>query len=480
MLAVEDKQFILPDLFVTAKDLRMLDEGQKRLASVNKKWKSKLYMNKNTGFQLNDQSILSKIKLDEEPSGLFFNEAALSFGFPSFLSFSIYHGYEWEKKPYFIILNRSAGDPKYAGFTKDSGKFFVAMEFDAQNIVNFEMKENNVGDAKLNSIQAAWKTFWHIPISYQVKIFNAAANATVGNTGISYFQNNLSLDIGDVSILNTLFPSLINLDTLNSNNNSYVGLELLLNKEINFMSVPNHFQFGINAWTNKGATKLGLLLRDNLSFQLTKNVQVDAGVDISNSKIKVDDIFDFDFAEIDDPKLEPDEKAELTLTINNYFGIHEKLLVSYTDYPNLKVWDDAVGDGYYNMVNVKNVQVLKLGAMFKDVQVLSENIDILVQLPLYNKDVANQFSKFAEVSYEKAIYGGMFNTIASYYLRELGRSPGTFKNAYLNIDMSYEQAINPNMYWGLTLGNLLSSGAEKLSGIKIGSTFLFLNVRFIF
>lgn len=481
LFAAERAKFILPDLFVTAKDLRVLDAGAKPIKTVEKSWEAGNYINKDQGYLNTDNDIVDRINLEEVKTGLFFNEAQFWFGLPSYLSFSVYHGYEWEKKPYFIILNRTIGDQKYSGFTKKSGEFFVSIAWDEKNVINLKMLENTIDTARLNSIQAAWRTFWHIPILYQFKIFNAAANAnTAVNSAVSYFQNNLALDIGDVSVLNTSFPSAVYLDFLNSNNNAYASVELLLNKELELFSAPNKLQFGINGWTNKGTTNLRLLLRDNLSFQLTENVQMDIALDISNSKIKVDDMFQFDLAEIDDPKIEPDEKAEIRITINNYFGIKESVLFSYTVYSNLKVWDDVPpSNGYYSRVNAKNVQILKLGALFKDVAILSENIDILVQLPIYNKDIPNQFSKFAEVSYNKALYDGMLNVVGSYYLRELGSS-GFYKKGYFNIDISYDQSINPNFGWGLTVGNLLSSGAEKLSGLQIGSPHLYLKARFIF
>ncbi|OGI12353.1 MAG: hypothetical protein A2Y40_03525 [Candidatus Margulisbacteria bacterium GWF2_35_9] len=475
----DDKNFILPDLFVTAKDIRMLDEGSKSVSPISKSWKAINYINKDQGYLSSDKNILEKINLDEVANGMFFNEAQFSVGLPSYLSFSIYHGYEWEKKPYFIILNRTIGDREYSAYTKETGEFFVAMAISDKNIINLKMLEHNIGSAKLNSIQGGWRTFWNIPITYQVKLFNAGANATAGNPAISYFQNNLSLDIGEVSILNTTFPSQVNVDLLNSNNNAYTSIELLLNKTFDILSAPNSFQFGVNAWANKGTMKIGFSLNDKVNFQLTKNVQIDAGLNLSNTKVKVDDMFTFDLAEMNDPKLEPDEKAEISITVNNYFHANEQLMFSYVDYANLKVWDDVDNDGYFSRVNAKNVQILKLGALLKDLVILSENIDVLVQLPIYNKDIPNQFTKFSEVTYKKTIYSGMLSVVGSYYLRELGKT-AVYKNAYFDMDINYNKSVNANLWWGFTIGNLLSSGAEKVTGLKIGAPYVYLKLRLIF
>ena len=116
----EEEKFTLPDLFVTAKDVRKIDSAERLDLSFNESWRGIRTM----------VPLKSYIKQQVEPEtmpvsaptmSIFYNDAAIWFAAPSYLSFRIRHGYVWENLPYFIMLERRMGDGFYMDQTQERG-----------------------------------------------------------------------------------------------------------------------------------------------------------------------------------------------------------------------------------------------------------------------------------------------------------------------------------------------------------------------
>ncbi len=476
-LFCEENKFLLPDLFITAKNESKLNIDAKISGNADADWKAKWYVQPKDNDAM-ESAFLKDVKLLGTNRTYLYNEVNVAFGLHSYLNFDIYHGYVWNNMPYFLILQRTTGQKTYQADLLESGYFLGAISLDQQNIVNLSTYENNIKDAKLNSQQLGWKTFINYPILYTGKLFNA--NSFAGNGSVSFFENNLQIDLGNLNFLNEKYLSDFEGTFLFCNNN-YFDTRLILSRDQNLYGLPHRLEMGLNPWISSGAFHLGLLLQDTAQVKLAADVTLAGSVYMGATPLEMDEVFSFTYAEINNTILLPDEKIGALVTLNNYFAQKEDIFLSLENYSNKKVWDDPDNDGYYSFENCKDVLVAKIGGLFKDISIYTEKIDLLLQLPLYSKDIPNQFDKLAEASYRKNIWGGELSTGLSYYTRELGKTnTGSYKNSYFDLKLNYDHLITTDFWWGVEVGNVLSAGSEKLTTHSLGDPYIYAKVRFIF
>ncbi|MDD5457274.1 MAG: hypothetical protein PHV30_09625 [Candidatus Margulisbacteria bacterium] len=476
ILRADEEKFVLPDVFVTAKDSNKLDMDLRLTTNPRIEWQNKPYMKNMAGLQDRGYKLGLDNLLNRETTGNIYNEIKVGFGLPSYLMFGIKHAYTWDNYPYYVSLDKTAGEKLYVADAKSSSMLFAALGVD-DNIYNLKWYENNLRDAGLSSLQFGLKTFWNIPITYYGKMFNA--NAYAGNPAVSYFYNSGIFDVGQIEFLNEKYPSIIRATLLNSKNNNYIDLRLNTAREYSFFDTPQNMRMGLNIWSNTGISGFSFLVDDSWEVQLTRDVALSGEIELNSLLPDMDQVFQFDYAEINDSVLEPDQRMGMSVTLNNYWGLKENMFFNLYSYGTLKVWDDLDADGYYAQEKIRNVQVFKAGSLFQDLKIGEEKIDVLLQVPFYSQDLPNQFDKFAEINYKKDIWNGQISVAGAYYLRELGRSPGVFKNSYFDVSCAYDSQLSKDFWWGLSIGHLFSGGAENLSGHPLSDPFVYIRFRMI-
>lgn len=469
--AEQDGQFLLPDLFVTAKDERILDSSNKIEPAVNAGLKAQDQMV--DGSLQKDKGFIDKLKLASNLNSVMYNDVSFCLGAPSFLNLIFNHGYVLYDMPYF--LNFSIYDNKSLYSLANNGNsFFFAIKPDNENNLSFINKQKKLAASNLNIFGVGYKHSSGIPFSYMGRILNSK-----GNLSLSMIQHDVDLDLGKLKLEGAEMDSKLSLMYIGSKVNSLFFVALGLDKVM--ADKNNNLDLGLQLWSNAGLQKFNFLADYRTTFKYD-SLDIKSKIQLKHEPITLGRLFSTDFIEMNDAVIRCDERFTAGVSVNGILQDQkETFFADFNYYSYLNVLDDVNADGYYAFTGITDLTMLNLGVYFPEVKVVSESVSVRVQYPIVSKKVLNLFSKFVEVGYEKDVFSGKFIAKGSYYLRELGRSIGNdYKSGYFDIDASYEQAISNDWSFGIYLENLLAARNAYLPDRNFRDAVLYGKIKVIF
>ena len=188
----------------------------------------------------------------------------------------------------------------------------------------------------------------------------------------------------------------------------------------------------------------------------------------------------FRSVEMPDAVYVPDEKFSVGASVEGLLKLKDTVSLSYTHYANRKALNDADGDGYYSFDSFSNVSCLRISSQFKDIQLMGDVFDATIGLPLYSREIPNQFDKWADIAWKKNIWGGELKIIGNIWMRELGSTTGLYKGQYIDVEGMFDQTLSTDLRWGVALKNLFASGQEYMSGHAFSDPTLSVYVDMVF
>jgi hypothetical protein len=468
MVFAADGSFFLPDLFVTAKGQSNIDTVGRKSILATPNIKAQLSKELVDTYLLRKDVILDQIPQTDQSSSTLFNNVRLEVGLPSHFDFTMNHGYFFDGHPYFLTLSRLFDLTEY-GTNKESGLFSGAIRWSPGLLINVKVYSKKLEDTDFNYYTLFTQMDGELPISYLGSMYQS--NAYSGNQALSYFQNKLSVDLGDIEILSNGFPAKVKAETLSAGgSNQYVSLALDLEKEVIFFNQQYDAIFGVNSWINSGSGQTGFHFKGRGNYSLGDDSSIDLTVGLLSKMVNLDHVFEFDYSEHQDNKLVPDDERSIKLKIHNSLKQNEILHLNYTNYGSITVFDDVDLDDYYELSQKKNASILEVGGQLDNLIILSENINVLVRLPLIS-ELPNQFIPLISLTHEASLWGGFLESKVLYMNRELGR--GTqYKDGYFDVELRYGKKISDQINLGASSGNLFSSNANKLLAHPIGSMYI--------
>ncbi len=477
LLAESSKEdnFVLPDLFVTAKDENVLDSAYKidSIPSLGLRAEDNMV----DGGAKKDTFLLEKTKLSENMNKLMYNDVSFVMGLSNYLDIVINHGYSVSKMPYFFSFSRFS---KFAIYNVENtgGDFVFAIKPDAENNLSFMTKQKQLDGSNLSIYGLGFNHYSKTPFSYVVRFLNA--NAYVANPSVQYIEHNAKFGIGSISVSGTKLDAKAELKYLGSNNNKLGVLDLVLAKDFDYQGVANNLSFGIQLWTNVGFQKFNFLI-DHQSTFLIGDLDIRTNLQLIHEPKTIESMYSVDFIEMDDAVMRCDERFSFGVSVNGVIdGMDETLYFDFSNYSYLNLLDDIGADDYYAFTGFNDVAILNMGAYFPVLQVASESISAKVNIPVVSKKVPNLFNEFLEITYKKDILSGELGIVGSYYLPEFGRTGSVDKDGVFEIDLSYEEAISSDWSFGLYVQNVLSAGNNYLPGRNYGDSILYGKLKIIF
>lgn len=474
-------KFLLPDLFVTAKDERTLDSSNK--IDVGLRSGLRAQDNMIDGSLQKDISAIEKMKLSDNLSSFMYNDVSFYFGLPQFLDININHGYIAFNMPYFFRFNSYDKQSIY-GVKNSGSSVFVAIKPDKENHLSFlskqkqlDARQKQLDASELNLFGIAYKRLVDMPFNYSINLFNS--NSYAGNSDLRMLQHNLSFDFGTVQLASTDMSLDLSLMYLGSNKNNLFFVDFGLNDVI--QDDVNGLDLGLQLWSNKNIQKFNFFVDHNAKFKIDQ-LKLDTKIQLIHEPISLQKFFDNNFIEMDDANIFCNERFTVGVSVDGV--LKEQNETFYADlnyYSYLNVLDDKEPDGYYSLTGVKDLTIMNIGVFFPVVNIVSESVSVRVQYPIVSKKVPNLFNKFIEVDYQKDIFAGKLNVRGSYYLSELGRTMDNFdKSGFFDINAGYEQAISSDWSFGIYLENLLSAGNTYLPDRNFRDTILYGKIKVIF
>ncbi|MEI7942137.1 MAG: hypothetical protein WCH76_03090 [Candidatus Riflemargulisbacteria bacterium] len=477
--AEQDGQFLLPDLFITAKDERILDSSNKTDLGLHSELKAQ--DNMIDGSLQKDKGFLDKMKLSDSLSNVMYNDVSFSLGAPSMVNIIFNHGYVLYDMPYFLNFSRYDNKSLY-GVENTSSSFFFSIKPDKENNLSFITKQKQLDDANLNIFGVGYKHTVGMPFSYMGRILNANANVVAGSVALSMIQHDVVINPGKITIEGTDLDSKLSLMYLGSKANQLFFLELGLENEKTKSNI-NNLGFGLQLWSNAGIQKFNFLV-DYKTLLKYDSLDVKTKLQLIHEPITLGRLFSTDFIEMDDAVIHCDERFTLGVSVDGILKDQKETFFADLNYYNyLNVLDDieVPSDKYYSFTGYTDLTILNVGVYFPDVKIVSESVSVRVQYPIVSKKVPNLFSKFIEVGYEKNVFSGKFMAKGNCYLREFGRTTGdNYKPAYFDIDASYEESISNDLSFGIYLENLLAAGYTYLPDRNFRDTVLYGKIKVIF
>jgi len=474
--AEQDSQFLLPDLFVTAKDERGLDSSAK--IDLNLRTGLRIQDNIVDGSLQKDMVYVEKLKLNDNLNNAMYNDVSVFLGMPSLYGINFNHGYVISNIPYFLRFNRYDNLSLY-GVANGGGSFFVALKPDKENGISFISKQKRMDGSQLDVLGIGYKRLVDNPISYSGVMLNA--NSYAGNAGLTMTEHNLDINLGKVSLLNKEMDSAVSLMYLGSKVNSLFFVDLGLNNAIN--TSKDSLDLGLQLWSNAGIQKFNILVDYKNSF-MYESLAFMTRTQLVHDPVNVNKLFATDFIEMDDAVIKCDERFSFSVSVNGILKDQKETFFMDMNFYNYKnVLDDIepLVDKYYSYTGISDLIIANTGVLFPEVKVASETVSVKVQLPIVSKKVPNLFSKLIEVTYAKEIFEGNLSIVSSYCLREFGRTTGDdYKNALLDVDASYEKAISNDWSYGLYMENLFSAGSHYLPDRNFRDTVLYGKLKVIF
>lgn len=476
--AEQDGQFLLPDLFITAKDERILDSSNKSDLGLRSGLKAQ--DNMIDGSLQKDKGFLDKMKLSDSLSSVMYSDVSFSLGAPSMFNIDFNHGYVLYNMPYFLNFSRYDNVSLY-GLENTGSSFFFAIKPDKENNLSFISKQKTLTDSKLDMFGFGYKrSVEEMPFSYMGRILNANANVVAGNVALSMIQHDVVLKTGKIKIEGAEMDSKLSAMYLGSKANQLFFLELALANEKTQNNI-NDLGFGLQLWSNAGVQKFNFLVDYKTSFKYD-SLDVSPKFQLINDPITIGRLFSTDFIEMDDAVIRCDERFTLGISVNGILKEQkETFFADLNYYGYLNVLDDVDADKYYSFTGYTDLTILNMGVYFPDVKIVSESVSVKVQYPIVSKKVPNLFSKFVEVGYKKDVFSGKFAAKGYCYLREFGRSTGdNYKPAFFDIDASYEESISTDLSFGIYLDNLLSASNTYLPDRNFRDTVLYGKIKLVF
>ncbi len=470
----KDGQFLLPDLFITAKDERILDSSNKIEPSLRSGLKAQ--DNMVDGSLQKDMGFVDKVKLTDTLSNVMYNDVSFFLGLPEMFHLKFNHGYVLYDMPYFVMFSKYDNKSLY-GVVNNGGSFFLALKPDKENNFSFISKQKQLDASNLDILGIGYKRTGDFLLSYSGLMLNA--NAYVVNPKLTMIQHDINLDLGKVNFVGKEMESDVSLMYLGSNANKLFFIDFGLNKVI--VDTNNTLDLGIQLWSNAGIQKFNLLVDHKSRFNFADLAFI-TKFQMIHEPLTIGRFFSADFVEMDDAVIRCDERFTIGVSINGILKDQKETFFADLNYYNyLNLLDDSLADDYYSFTGFTDLTVLNVGVFFPEVKIASESVNVKLQIPIVSKVVPNLFNKILEVGYEKDVFSGKFTTKGSVYLRELGRTTGTnHKEGYFDIDASYEQALSSDWSFGLYLENLLSAGNAYLPDRNFRDTVLYGKIKVVF
>lgn len=463
------EKFVLPDIFVTAKDQSKFDEAAR--SKLNYKtdytpvFNTSLIKKELTAIAL-DRPAIKNEKINYPK---IFNRAGIYLGNKSIFGYDLYHGYYYDQKSYFLALRRMTNFFEYEGIQKNRNNFFGTIYLNEKTQLSLNWLNLKLAGAENMLISAALDSSWNLPFFYEIKFLNT--NSYAGNKATSYLSNYLNLDIGEIIILKTKFQANTMTHFIGSN---YSDIGINLNRDYNFNDIKSKVNFGVNRWANKSESKVNLSFKNEFNININKNKKVKANIEFTNDKPNIASYLNQDFMEWNDIDLYPEEKMVLGLESINLFGYQESLGLSYKNYARKIIYKDSDNDNFYEKKCENNASVITLKGQIMDLNVLTENFDVKIEVPFYNHALPNQFTKGLSIIHKKNLYQGLLESELMYILAD------DSIEGFIDAKLHYSYKWNKDITCMIEIGNILSSGKKRYKGYKIGGLYLLLNLDVLF
>lgn len=470
-------KFELPDLFVTAKDLRVLDSSQKKDIKVDKDLRKKEWVEKSTdvfkGIYLKNSAQLLSDNADE-----MYNRVDFMLGLPSLLDVAFFHGYNVDKIPYFLKY-RQYNHESIFGAKNTLTNLYISFMLQNQHVFDFDFNSINKDLNKANLLGLGYQgVIYNLPVTYQLQMLNTEVNPTALTLAENFNSNKLELAIPTVNLFDVLWEMRFKGDFLFSDNNQLNYFSIGFAKEL---FSQQEITFGAYSWSNKGKGRGGIFGSFNSAFFVDQN-KFNYSLAMSSRLPSLADLHIHDFVEFDDRVVEAEQAFIAGVKTQDFFKQKEIMFMNLELYSDLNVWDDPDADNYYSLISEKDVSILRVGMEFEKVKVGSEEVAVRLQLPIYSKELPNRMEDILRVSYEKELPPGNLKVVGSYFSKEIGRRSAVneYKEGYFDMDASYEGYFSSEWKWGIYLENFLSAGAEKYSGRKFSSPLFYGKVSILF
>ncbi len=472
VIALADEAFNLPDLLVTAKNEVKLDAASRVTENLKDPWIYQSFLVAPIQSISREKAFLGSVPLLSQQSPNYYNEARIRFAFPSLLDFGLYHAGTWDNRPYVLSLDRSGGGRRYASDIEETGRFWAAINVDETNVVDVINLEHNLAASRLALWGIGWSTKMQVPLTIKLKNYTS-------NSAASFFLADIAADVGPINLLDTHFPTTLRGGFLSSKTNTGFDVRADLLSNPVWFGVPQTSKWNVGFWSNAGSSKFIMGLKNNMDLSIDRHPAA-VWIDWSTQRPDLDHYLRADYVEMPDVAFVPDEKLSIGTTLQGVLHLKDTISLSYTNYANLNALNDSNNDGYYNYESFSNVGCFRATSQFKDIAFLDENFEATVALPLYTREIPNQFNKWAELAWKKSIWGGELLIKGNIWMRELGSTTGLYKGQYMDVEGAFDQRLTPDLSWGLQLKNLFANGQERMSRHFLGDPTLSLQVDMVF
>ena len=472
-----DETFVLPDLFITAKDTQKLDTASKEKVDYRQQWSYEGVL-PSVRTALTPVVPFPKAVLESDLPKPAFREIYVGAGVPTMFHFKGIYGGEWDERPFLLsaVLN---SEHRYT-----TG---ALQQFDLRGLCAFP--NSGEGDIRLGSkvleasqlstLQAGWNGVNPNSIKAVSQLY--MINAYAGNTGTSFWQNQVGLPQVSFEALGQRYGFDLAVSTLFTPGYLYGDIRTHNQSRYSFFGMEHNLDYGANIWTNASNGRIGLLATDVTPIPLTANQQGSAYVELQSRPVDVTTLYETDYAAWNNAGIPNDDWFGIGVSLNNLLNTSEMIGFSWRHYGTLKAFDDPLSTGYFSLRAFHDVSVLDCSVAWNSFSILSENIKLMANLPFYSFDIPNQDTHWLSAKWQKQLWAGQLNSELAWNAREAGRTnPVNYKDSWLDLNLSYEKELTTDMWWSVAVNHLLGGGAEIMSGRRLSDPIISGQVRWIF